>query len=581
MADYRTFLLAQLGLTTSQLSNTDLERLYWAQGGSGGASDGSVASYVSDPTSQTATALSNKYSTLESTQRGGAKVYVSLDGNDGLYAGTSWAFAKRTVAAAVASLPTFTASGVTYHAGTVEIGRGLFVEQGLLEANTEIRYIGANTNSGQTGTKIQLAAGRNCDVFRYQQAWGDAGGFAHGLSFENLTIDGNAAAQGATTLAAAITSTTATTMTVTANASFPQSGTFDVAIDGEIVTVTAGAGTNTWTIVRGQGASGAAFQGATLAATHANGAAVHFAGSCIRIFGGGFNCRTVNTFVINAGYGVRIDGAAVNYVGHDFHASTMYGPAFAYTPMSWASGCMIAFSGTGQIDDCGDEPMVFVGSQNGTAAVSIHAMKFESRVSSTKHKHCIVYRSALDSGSSPSFTINSVSAYALGGGRESVIYDYAGTNGQGAAWDLHGIVGTDGYTEAFYSARQGIHSNQVAIGSLSVANADSGAPGCFGTIQIGTTRVYSNPFNAPEGQITANPGSVFSYTGGNPGPTLYVKSTGTGNTGWLPLQVVASGATGSRPTGVPAGWQYFDTTLGKPVWLKTGTTWVDATGATV
>jgi len=73
-----------------------------------------------------------------------------------------------------------------------------------------------------------------------------------------------------TTLNGAIASTGATSMTVTANASFPQSitqGGFYVQIDNEIVQVTAGAGTNTWTIVRG-------VMGST-AATHSNGAAVN------------------------------------------------------------------------------------------------------------------------------------------------------------------------------------------------------------------------------------------------------------------------------------------------------------------
>lgn len=39
-----------------------------------------------------------------------------------------------------------------------------------------------------------------------------------------------------------------------------------------------------------------------------------------------------------------------------------------------------------------------------------------------------------------------------------------------------------------------------------------------------------------------------------------------------------SGATGARPSSVTAGYMYFDTTLGKPVWW-TGAAWHDATGA--
>ena len=43
----------------------------------------------------------------------------------------------------------------------------------------------------------------------------------------------------------------------------------------------------------------------------------------------------------------------------------------------------------------------------------------------------------------------------------------------------------------------------------------------------------------------------------------------------------SSGVTANRPQGMPAGYQYFDTTLGKPVYYKADGEWVDATGATV
>ncbi|WP_063285576.1 hypothetical protein [Secundilactobacillus collinoides] len=43
---------------------------------------------------------------------------------------------------------------------------------------------------------------------------------------------------------------------------------------------------------------------------------------------------------------------------------------------------------------------------------------------------------------------------------------------------------------------------------------------------------------------------------------------------------LSMGATTDRPTGQVTGYQYFDTTLNKPIWY-TGTAWVDATGTTV
>lgn len=40
-----------------------------------------------------------------------------------------------------------------------------------------------------------------------------------------------------------------------------------------------------------------------------------------------------------------------------------------------------------------------------------------------------------------------------------------------------------------------------------------------------------------------------------------------------------AGTTAARPTDAKVGFSYFDTTLGKPVWLKTApSTWVDSAG---
>lgn len=61
----------------------------------------------------------------------------------------------------------------------------------------------------------------------------------------------------ATTLSAAITSTSATSLSVVSSTGFPSSGQFTVRIDGEILLVTAISGT-TWTITRGQEGSTAA-----------------------------------------------------------------------------------------------------------------------------------------------------------------------------------------------------------------------------------------------------------------------------------------------------------------------------------
>ncbi|CAN5335283.1 hypothetical protein BH10ACI2_BH10ACI2_21050 [soil metagenome] len=76
-----------------------------------------------------------------------------------------------------------------------------------------------------------------------------------------MNIDGKS-----TTLSAAISSSGATSITITSATGFPAAGDFIIQIDSELLKVTAGHGTTTWTVTRG-------FNGTT-AATHSNSVAV-------------------------------------------------------------------------------------------------------------------------------------------------------------------------------------------------------------------------------------------------------------------------------------------------------------------
>ncbi len=71
---------------------------------------------------------------------------------------------------------------------------------------------------------------------------------------------------GVTTLSAAISAASATSITVTSASGFPTSGSYYIMIDSEQMQVTAGQGTTTWTVLRGTNS--------TTAATHANAANV-------------------------------------------------------------------------------------------------------------------------------------------------------------------------------------------------------------------------------------------------------------------------------------------------------------------
>lgn len=106
------------------------------------------------------------------------------------------------------------------------------------------------------------------------------------------------------------------------------------------------------------------------------------------------------------------------------------------------------------------------------------------------------------------------------------------------------------------------------------------------TIQLATTGITARN-SSPEGLWTAPPGSLYMRPNGAPGQTglLFLKESGTGNTGWVRLGSARKSNTGGRPTPTAneIGLLYMDTTLaanGKPIWW-TGTIWVDALGAAV
>ena len=233
--------------------------------------DTSAAALVTNTGSVTAGALRDAFG------RGGGIAYVAMDGNDANN-GASWATAKRSVKAAVQALPLAQSGAESFRAGTVYIGPGEFIEQGDIEANREIRFVGANAKSDNVGTRIRLADGANKHVFTYGSAFAAADGFAHGLVFENLTVSANVAGQGTAAVATGGITAGATTLPLANAGSLPTSEPFDVLIDDEVIGVTAGAGSASLTINRGKYGS--------VAAAHAAGAVVRFAGSAIVMFAG-------------------------------------------------------------------------------------------------------------------------------------------------------------------------------------------------------------------------------------------------------------------------------------------------------
>jgi hypothetical protein len=52
-------------------------------------------------------------------------------------------------------------------------------------------------------------------------------------------------------------------------------------------------------------------------------------------------------------------------------------------------------------------------------------------------------------------------------------------------------------------------------------------------IQINSGPIWSSGTGSPEGAVTAGVGSIYTRTDGGASTTLYVKESGTGNTGWI------------------------------------------------
>ena len=72
---------------------------------------------------------------------------------------------------------------------------------------------------------------------------------------------------------------------------------------------------------------------------------------------------------------------------------------------------------------------------------------------------------------------------------------------------------------------------------------------------------------------------------------LFIRKREDNNTwsSWLRIQtaslntILSSGSSSQRPDAIltPIGFEYFDSTLNKPIWVNSSKTWVDSTGATV
>ena len=80
-----------------------------------------------------------------------------------------------------------------------------------------------------------------------------------------------------------------------------------------------------------------------------------------------------------------------------------------------------------------------------------------------------------------------------------------------------------------------IFLNRQSAGVFGVGTNSTNASGTIAAAkhQVATSVFWSSGTGSPEGVLTANIGSLYSRTDGGAGTSLYVKESGTGNTGWV------------------------------------------------
>lgn len=113
-------------------------------------------------------------------------------------------------------------------------------------------------------------------------------------------------------------------------------------------------------------------------------------------------------------------------------------------------------------------------------------------------------------------------------------------------------------------------SGNIGIGAASTSDklAVNGVVAATSYRQGASGPTWSSGSGTPEGTITAPIGSTFSRTNGSTGTSLYVKESGSGNTGWVPVAAGGGGGTGDV-TGPIASTDgqlvVFDGTTGKAI----------------
>ncbi|MGH3009787.1 MAG: hypothetical protein ACRDLM_10345 [Gaiellaceae bacterium] len=360
------------------------------------------------------------------------------------------------------------------------------------------------------------------------------------LTLENTNALGNSASTtlsakvGVTTLNGAI-SAAVTSITVSANTTFPGSGNYTIIVDNEEMTVTAGQGTNSWTVTRGVNG--------TQAASHSSGANVYQASIGVAAFTG---------FPASGDYTIKVDsekmmvtagqGTAAWTVTRGGDGTTIASHALAAAVSEPA--CTTAGGSSNIIGSC-DSVFTFSPAEEwypGNTAVTNVTLKDSGSIAvrdlEVYMRGCLrgvtadapwaTSTPAAPSSSSPSTT----GGFLFGGNT----YYYEVT---AVVSGNESVAGT----EASYTPPIGTNTNQVTLTWAAVTGATSynvyrsTAEGGEALLAsgLGTTSYTDNTNTSPSGSPPSGTGSGNPCVTGNGG--LYVQetnSTGTASQCWYP-----------------------------------------------
>ncbi|WP_037616433.1 hypothetical protein [Streptomyces aureus] len=129
-------------------------------------------------------------------------------------------------------------------------------------AATDVAAFTEAAESRVAGTSSQVTTTSSNDTYQVAGTMTSASG----QTITETFLSDSASKPAATTANGAISSTSSTSITVASASGFPGSGNYNIQIDSEVLLVTGGQGTTTWTVTRGVNGS--------TAATHSNGAVI-------------------------------------------------------------------------------------------------------------------------------------------------------------------------------------------------------------------------------------------------------------------------------------------------------------------